>query len=284
MTQAASFAPTGAVPSSQRADSPKSEDLARGLTSSSAAGQRREERRRTAPVGDGVLQHVSAPRSWETLRERLVFALIRDHDRELQEILSFVMQSPNRPVSRTRHAAMLADVLASFSRLAFRDELTGLHNRRGFMCLGTRALAMSSRHGRPVALFFADVDDLKHVNDAAGHQAGDGLLVRASGVLRATFRKSDLIARLSGDEFVVLTSALDAAGKRSILQRLQRALVRANSAERQFPVSLSVGVAVFDPAAPASLEELIARADERMYAQKRGRLIASAPFGTAVSE
>jgi diguanylate cyclase (GGDEF)-like protein len=139
------------------------------------------------------------------------------------------------------------------------------------MCRGAEILAMSARAGKHLTLLYADVDNLKHVNDSGGHCAGDDVLVRVSEVLKATFRETDVIGRLGGDEFVALTAADGAVGERSILIRLRRALARENLSLHSFPISLSVGLATFDPAAPTSLEDLIVRADGRMYSQKKAR-------------
>jgi two-component system cell cycle response regulator len=90
------------------------------------------------------------------------------------------------------------------------DELTGLYNRRGFFTLGEKTLSLMRRKGRELIVVFVDLDGLKRVNDTQGHQAGDDLIRRAAILLRATFRESDIVARIGGDEFAVVANETDA--------------------------------------------------------------------------
>jgi diguanylate cyclase (GGDEF)-like protein len=227
---------------------------------------------------------VGAPPVSGSLREELTSALGRERDQDVRMILTRISRLVDRRTPSARQAKALNDVLASISTLAFRDELTGLLNRRGFMRLGAQILAMAEREGGHPILFYADVDHLKRVNDSGGHRAGDALLIRASAALKATFRDTDVLGRLSGDEFAALTVSDGAGGERSVLNRLRRTLARMNAGEPRYPVSLSMGVATFDPAAPATLDELIARADGGMYVQKRARLAVPALFETVARE
>jgi len=212
------------------------------------------------------------------LGEELTSALTRERDQDVKLIITGISRLVDRRTSPARQAQAFNDVLTSISTLAFRDELTGLHNRRGFMRLGSQILALSARNRRRSILCYADVDQLKRVNDSAGHREGDDLLVRASEVLKATFRDTDLLGRLSGDEFAALTVSDGDAGERSILERLRRTLARTSNLQRRFPVSLSIGFAIFNPIAPASLEELVSQADGSMYVQKRARAAVPALF------
>jgi diguanylate cyclase (GGDEF)-like protein len=152
--------------------------------------------------------------------------------------------------------------------LALTDDLTGLYNRRAFYALATQQLKIARRNGRELLLFFGDVDHLKIINDTYGHREGDLALVRAAASLEQTFRNSDIIARLSGDEFAVL--ALEASGEEhgAILQRLEQHLQEA-SAEQRYKLSLSIGMVKFDPRRDASLGDLLSRADRAMYEEKR---------------
>src|SRR5207244_8114289 len=84
------------------------------------------------------------------------------------------------------------------------DELTGLYNRRGFLTLATRDLRLARRGDETLLVAFADMDDLKSVNDTSGHAVGDRALRDTAGLLRQTFRESDLVARIGGDEYAVL--------------------------------------------------------------------------------
>jgi diguanylate cyclase (GGDEF)-like protein/PAS domain S-box-containing protein len=147
------------------------------------------------------------------------------------------------------------------------DELTGLHNRRGFLTLAQEYLKLADRNREAVLLVFADLDDLKTVNDTLGHRAGDQALQDVAAILRQTFRASDIIARLGGDEFAILAMESPMASREGLLARLQQNLA-AHNAGRAMPLSLSLGVAGYDRDHPCALEELLARADAAMYAQK----------------
>ncbi len=153
--------------------------------------------------------------------------------------------------------------------LALTDDLTDLHNRRGFMALAAHQLKLARRNGQGALLFFADVDNLKHVNDRFGHPEGDRALLRAAVALSETFRDSDVLARFGGDEFAVLALEADNRNHEAILRRIADSLAKMNAVERRYGVALSVGSARFNPLQAVPLEELIAQADEAMYVQKR---------------
>ena len=149
------------------------------------------------------------------------------------------------------------------------DELTGLYNRRGFLTLGQQQLKMANRTRRRMYLLFTDFDDLKWINDTFGHPEGDRALIEVANVLRKTFRESDIIARIGGDEFVVLAMETGGAGADVLAARLQENLRVCNAREgRCYKLSLSIGVARYDPENPCSIDELIAEADKLMYEQK----------------
>ena len=106
-------------------------------------------------------------------------------------------------------ARMLEQDLRSLS-LAMRDELTGLSNRRGFDTLAEQTIAMCRRVGEPATLLYFDLDDFKTINDTLGHAGGDRVLRTFADRLRATFRDSDVVARVGGDEFCVLLTGATA--------------------------------------------------------------------------
>jgi diguanylate cyclase (GGDEF)-like protein/PAS domain S-box-containing protein len=154
--------------------------------------------------------------------------------------------------------------------LTITDPLTGLHNRRGFFALAEQQLKIAERTKIGILLVFADMDGLKWINDHLGHQKGDEALAEAAAIFTEVFRDSDVIARVGGDEFVVL--ALGATLKNSdILEsRLQQYLDKHNAREgRDFKISISVGIVNIDPQHPCSIEELLSHADALMYEQKK---------------
>lgn len=163
------------------------------------------------------------------------------------------------------------------SNLSYLDELTGLHNRRGFLRYARVQLDAAALARRPMLLIFVDLDDLKDINDRLGHAAGDRALVDTGTVLKSTFRERDVVARLGGDEFVVLVTDASVVREPDLLARLSARLDALNGrAGREFQLAFSTGVSAFDPANPESLEELLSEADSRMYLDKRRRKDAAA--------
>lgn len=154
--------------------------------------------------------------------------------------------------------------------LSLVDDLTGLYNRRGFLTLAEQELKMANRLKRGMFLLFADLDDLKGINDNFGHREGDRALFAVANIIKETYRDPDIIARIGGDEFVVL--AIEGASESSaenLRTRLNGNLGLFNSKrELSYPLSISLGVVRYDPDQPTSVEGLIAEADKRMYAEK----------------
>jgi diguanylate cyclase (GGDEF)-like protein/PAS domain S-box-containing protein len=154
--------------------------------------------------------------------------------------------------------------------ISITDELTGLYNRRGFFLLSQQQLKLARRSGKNALLFFADLDKLKWINDTIGHQEGDVALIETARVLKHTFRESDIISRMGGDEFAVLAIDINDETAEILLGRLQTLLNADNAQEtRKYTLSLSVGVAQYEPADPVSLDVLVSRADVLMYEEKR---------------
>jgi diguanylate cyclase (GGDEF)-like protein len=168
-------------------------------------------------------------------------------------------------------AEMVEDEIA-FTRLAIADELTGLSNRRGLSFLGRQVLAVCERQKTPAVLVFADLDDLKPINDQYGHDAGDSALVAVASALSSTFRRADVLARVGGDEFAALLAGTDAADEP--MARLREELSRPVPPTDR-PLSVSIGSAVFDPEQPVDLDDLVAAADAAMYEDKQRRKAAA---------
>jgi diguanylate cyclase (GGDEF)-like protein len=160
------------------------------------------------------------------------------------------------------------------------DELTGAYNRRGFFSVARQHLKLAERTGRELFLLFADVDLMKRINDRFGHAAGDRALRDFSNLLQECFRKSDLVARMGGDEFVVLMLETSAAAVPLVIERLHERLREIGpSGEKSYDFTVSIGVARYDPSAPQPLEAVLEEADRAMYEEKRrsaARLEASA--------
>jgi diguanylate cyclase (GGDEF)-like protein len=171
-----------------------------------------------------------------------------------------------------RAISMRFRFLNQLRSFALTDDLTGLYNRRGLLILGLQHLKLASRTGKSLLLFFVDIDQFKRVNDSLGHLKGDAFLICCSEVLRSTFRASDIIARIGGDEFVILAQEGADHGRGAIFERLELALRSLNDkVDSPLKLSLSVGAARFDPQNPISLGELLALADREMFEHKRAR-------------
>jgi diguanylate cyclase (GGDEF)-like protein len=212
-------------------------------------------------------------------------ALVTEADRELACLLRDIRSharsalwdkrqySPmNELLMRAIYCAAQQHVLqASLADLALTDELTGLYNRRGFMALAERQLKLGHRSGRGMLLILVDVDGLKQINDTLGHSQGDSALRRTAEVLRKTFRNSDVIARMGGDEFAVMAIEASGDSETAIRKRLNDQLTKINSDSGPYRLSLSLGIARVDPRNSSSIGSLMVKADCAMYAQKRGR-------------
>jgi len=179
---------------------------------------------------------------------------------------------------RTAHTLIVRDIterralVDALRDMSLKDELTGLHNRRGFLTLAAEHRKRSLRRREPISLLYLDLDGFKGVNDRLGHETGDRVLQRMGRALRASVRDSDLVARLGGDEFVALLVDADAAVAGVTVQRLAAALETAQSeVDAGERVGYSLGQVVFEGGDNRSLADLMAEADERMYTEKRAR-------------
>lgn len=216
----------------------------------------------------------------------------------IPEITAFheaqVLSQSMRELVRSEHAHMhalktlndqlevtVAERTAELQALLMRDVLTGLPNRRAIMELLPEALERAARAHRPCAVLFLDLDGFKGINDTHGHEEGDELLRQFGARVQHAVRKTDTVARLAGDEFVVvlelLTDAQDASDKaRQLIATLQRPYRLTGVT---VTVGASIGVALHLPHDPRDLTALLARADGAMYAAKRAgkNRVATAP-------
>ena len=154
--------------------------------------------------------------------------------------------------------------------LSLVDELTGLYNRRGFLALADQHYNLARRSNKKLMVFYADLDGMKQINDTYGHKEGDQALVKTAEILRETFRQSDVIARLGGDEFTVLASGASEASAELLSARLREKIQRFNEQSgHRYNLAVSIGVAHFGFDGPFSVEELMVRADQAMYENKK---------------
>lgn len=180
-------------------------------------------------------------------------------------------------------AALLRHIrqsLANAERLAQHDFLTGLPNRRTFLERLEAELARSARQGSALAVGFLDLDNFKHVNDSLGHSEGDRLLHSTATGLSLCLRRSDLLARLSGDEFGLLLPNCDCAAAEVVGEKIVARMAEL-SQRNNWPVSLSAGLlCVPRPSGDEEPRELLERADALMYkvkaAGRNGYLVSTA--------
>jgi len=162
--------------------------------------------------------------------------------------------------------------------LLLTDDLTGLLNRRGFYALAEQQLKISKRNKTGLYILYADLDDLKEINDVYGHIEGDKALVEIANILRKHYREADITARIGGDEFAILSAGNCHDNSTVLASRLQNDLETLNSTKnRGYALSISIGSACFDPQSPCSLEALLQEADRSMYEYKRSKRINKIP-------
>ncbi|MEP3635630.1 MAG: diguanylate cyclase [Paracoccaceae bacterium] len=186
-------------------------------------------------------------------------------------------------LKRKRQADQLRTTLQSGLEAAVSDPLTGLHNRRYALPHLARLIERAERSGKPLAVMLADMDFFKRINDQYGHAAGDDVLVETAHRLRENLRAVDLVARIGGEEFLVVLPNATLPNARKAAKRLCSLI---HDTPYDLPgggdrtnVSISVGLTVYDPKSkefkntdPISPNGLIARADEALYcAKEKGR-------------
>ena len=210
---------------------------------------------------------------------------------EPQEILRAVHEALKRPTPPSRlpqtgqlqreHLQLLADKLYQKNQelesanerlrnLSLTDELTGLNNRRGFLILAAGLLKFARRSNHPLCLLYIDMDCLKQINDTFGHAEGDLALTHFVRILTETFRDSDVIGRMGGDEFVVITIDAKERDIATIQSRLQSNVDAYNlQSVRGYALSFSLGVVQVDLKSTYTIDAMLSQADAIMYEQKR---------------
>ncbi|MEO0156505.1 MAG: diguanylate cyclase, partial [candidate division WOR-3 bacterium] len=148
------------------------------------------------------------------------------------------------------------------------DELTGLFNRRGFHSLATHQVNLSKKTGKGFYIFYCDLNNMKQLNDRFGHNTGDIMLKQVANLLKNSFRKSDIISRVGGDEFVVLASEAQPESIDVMLNRLRTNIEKFNETKQYPHISLSIGYAYFNPNDSKTLDDIINIADKMMYEEK----------------
>ena len=177
-----------------------------------------------------------------------------------------------RPDSITLVGRAYNQFRTQLSTMVFTDPLSGCLNRLGFEQQLGREIARASRAESQISLIAVDIDDFKRVNDTFGHLTGDVVIEETGALLRAEVRAGDSVARVGGDEFVILLpdTGLDGALVLATRLRDMYALRSVGGGDGQITLSLSIGVTSALASADAAAEDLRQRADEALYAAKRG--------------
>ena len=164
--------------------------------------------------------------------------------------------------------AQLQQRVEQLDHLAHQDSLIDLPNRRGFLRELDRIIARAGRYDAKAALLFVDVDGLKAINDSFGHRAGDEALIQVAGLLSSGVRKSDMVARIGGDEFGILLESADEASAHETASRLIDLIAECEFVHDgdELPLSVAIGVGLIEPTDTAAT--VMARADEEMYRRK----------------
>ena len=184
-----------------------------------------------------------------------------DNQRKVSKLAIYSRDITDR--KRTEEALRAASLI---------DELTGLSNRRRFVALAEHQLRIANRINGRLFLLFIDLDGLKQINDTHGHTEGDRALTDIAILLKETFRESDIIARIGGDEFAVLATEPSGGSTEIFTTRLQENVKAHNAREsRPYELSVSIGVTQFGPESSFSVAEMLAQADALMYEHKRSK-------------
>jgi len=234
-----------------------------------------------------LIKQVPGEQAWETHllptevpanSNTLTFSLplqIGDHDLGILEVWGYGIQETDIPAFTVFANQVAAALEASrlyqeIAHQAIRDDLTGLLNRRGFFTLSEQQIRLQSRLNNYLNLVYIDLDEFKQINDSFGHQIGDQALMDAAMLLRKCFRNADIIGRIGGDEFVILTIAKESVDVSKLKNRLSEKFTEFNRKNsRPYQLKFSVGIVSCQLCSETSLDEWLAQADKVMYENKR---------------
>lgn len=185
----------------------------------------------------------------------------------LSELLRFQGLTKGQRVSLQLKA--LLNLVHSLRCAALTDELTGLYNRRGFVQSAARLLDVATRDTQRAHLIYFDLNQLERINSSMGRSTGDVMLRQMGNLLRdlyPSYGVYEVLGRLGGDEFAVLTTTAEYASRSAIMLRARRPQTSSYDLP---PLSLSVGIAHFNPQRPVGINELLQGAEQAMYEHKR---------------
>ncbi len=168
-----------------------------------------------------------------------------------------------------RYSIERNSLIQQLKSISITDELTGLYNRRGFLMMARKQLELASRINKTMWLIYMDVDNMKWINDNLGHEEGDNALRDTAGILKQTFRESDILARIGGDEFAIVALEDSKTGADSMIARISNDIRKSSSQKkRAYHLSVSVGAVPCDSRPDCDISRLLTLADKLMYEQK----------------
>lgn len=221
---------------------------------------------RDVPVLEIIRDHLSSALKGT----RLLEAAKRHADHLRTEVDQRTKELADRTIELEKALDVVQETSEKLERLSVLDELTGLYNRRGFMTLAKQQIALKARNNKDLLLVFFDVDGMKMINDTLGHSVGDYALVSFANLLKKAFRCSDVIARIGGDEFVVLAIECSIRDYKKVKSRLDHSITEFNASKhQQFQLSVSAGAAPCDPNTTFTIEQLMEEADAELYKEKK---------------
>lgn len=217
---------------------------------------------------DGVVSHLTnSSRIAQKTGIREIDFLVEKYD-ELVKNLNEQLKLKEEFTLILKHNIEERDKLQQkLEKLALTDELTGVYNRRATISFLSDYLKdLTSK----LSVCYFDVDHLKLVNDRLGHLCGDKLLSHVVDIVKEHVRRSDLVARFGGDEFLIIFPHTSKEQAQSVLDRIVQNLQREKpECLKNFDISISYGLVEIDPDKPADVDQIIKLADERMYNQKK---------------
>lgn len=220
---------------------------------------------------ESALQSTDLIENVGVIADRLVATCTPDDENPGTNLRGMLEQALIVAAEAQQQLATQSERIAVLETLSYRDELTGLFNRRGFNEQLTHTLAIAQRLECTGVLSFIDLDNFKAINDSLGHQAGDEVLRHVASLLHDSVRAIDVAARIGGDEFAVIMVHTSARNGRQRIKSLELAvnqlIVSYDGA--QIPVRASFGVVKFSR--DDNIASLIAQADCEMYEKKRAK-------------
>ncbi len=180
----------------------------------------------------------------------------------------------DRLIRSIRYSIERHRLIQKLKSISITDELTGLYNRRGFLVLAKKQLEMAARLNKLLWLIYLDIDNMKWINDNLGHREGDESLIDMANILKQTFRGSDIIARIGGDEFAIIALNDFEPDSKEMIERVRENTANFNAnGERHYKLSVSIGLVPCDTVPDCNINELLVIADKFMYKEKMSKKI-----------